>query len=235
MTDLERPPHDPLAGGSASASASRPSPRLVPALVVAWLAALLGGCDQPAAGAAASGPENYELCAQCHGADGRGNRAANAPSIAGLPPWYVSAQLQKYRAGHRGTHPDDVGGLQMRPIARALATEADVEAIAQHVAKLPTGPLPATLSGADPARGESLYATCLACHGARAEGNEALKAPPLRGQADWYVATQLIHFRRGLRGTHAEDVSGAMMRPMAAALPDDQATRDLAVFLASRP
>lgn len=208
---------------------------LVARAAAGMLAALGGGCDRPPAGATASGAENYELCTQCHGPDGRGNRAANAPSIAGLPAWYVTAQLQKYRAGHRGTHPDDVGGLQMRPIARALASEADVEAISQHVARLPTGSAPTTLAGADAARGETLYGACVACHGAGGEGNEALKAPPLRGQADWYLATQLMHFRRGMRGTHAEDVSGAMMRPMAGALPDDQATRDLAVFLAARP
>ena len=35
-------------------------------------------------------------CAQCHGADGRGNESISAPAIAGLPDWYIERQLNYF-------------------------------------------------------------------------------------------------------------------------------------------
>ena len=52
--------------------------------------------------------ELFELCVQCHGSVGQGSQLALAPAIAGLSEWYVKAQLEKFKAGHRGLHPDDL-------------------------------------------------------------------------------------------------------------------------------
>ena len=38
----------------------------------------------------------------------------------------------------------------------------------------------------DPAKGKALYATCASCHGANGEGNQALNAPAIAGQKEWY-------------------------------------------------
>ena len=46
-----------------------------------------------------------------------------------------------------------------------------------------------------PAAGQALYAVCTACHGAQAEGNPALNAPKLSGQAAWYLKRQLQQFQ----------------------------------------
>lgn len=43
--------------------------------------------------------------------------------------------------------------------------------------------------------GTQLYRRCIACHGARAEGREAMKAPRLAGQHAWYLEQQLKLFR----------------------------------------
>ena len=43
----------------------------------------------------------------------------------------------------------------------------------------------------DAAAGKPLFAVCTACHGSQAEGNPALNAPKLSGQADWYLRRQL--------------------------------------------
>ena len=52
-----------------------------------------------------------------------GNPALNSPRLAGMTDWYMVTQLQKFRDGLRGHHPDDIYGLQMLPFATALPDE----------------------------------------------------------------------------------------------------------------
>lgn len=85
------------------------------------------------------------------------------------------------------------------------------------------------------ATGPQLYATCAACHGARAEGNPALNAPALAGQQADYLQRQLQNFRAGLRGTHKDDLPGAQMRAAASVLRDDAAVAAVARHLAGLP
>lgn len=200
-------------------------------LAAAALASLLGlsGAD---AQDRARGQQVYQLCAACHGPAGEGNRLYHAPAIAGMQQWYVEAQLTKFQKGLRGFRPDDVEGLQMRPMARALVRETDVKAVAAFVATMKPARPAATLTG-DPERGKAAYATCLACHGDRAQGQQPLNAPSLAHQADWYLVSQIKKFRTGLRGTHPGDVTGAQMRPMAMTLPDDQAIVDVVAYIRS--
>jgi len=177
------------------------------------------------------GREIFALCTQCHLADGAGSRLALAPAIAGLPEWYVVAQLQKFRAGHRGQHFDDIAGMRMRPMSLALANDADVAAVAAYVATLaPIAPSP-VLEGGDAARGQTLYAPCAACHAPDGSGNQAVFGPPLKHASDWYMLTQLANFRAGVRGTKAGDTSGALMRPMSMTLADEQAMRDVIAYI----
>lgn len=190
----------------------------------------------PLAGAEAADPGRgralYELCATCHGAAGEGDAGRGAPPLAGLEPWYVEAQLRKFRDGWRGYHADDRRGLQMRPMAATLADEHDLRSVVAYVATLPRRPQAPTLGG-DAERGRAAYAPCVACHGQAGEGNATLKAPALAGHADWYTALQIANFQRGVRGAHPEDVTGAQMRAMAATVVGDQAIADVAVFLAT--
>jgi cytochrome c oxidase subunit 2 len=177
------------------------------------------------------GGQVYKLCAACHGENGQGNRELNAPAIAGIPSWYIESQLRKFKGGLRGYHADDVAALQMRPMARAVTTDDDLAAVAAYSAAMtPARPAP-TVEG-DPARGKVLYAPCFACHGgADGKGNKLLKSPSLIHQHDWYIVSQLKKFRDGLRGTHKDDATGAQMRAMLAALPDEQALNDVAAYI----
>ena len=43
-----------------------------------------------------------DQCMACHLQTGLGIEAMNAPSIAGLPRWYVTDQLRKFRSDQRG-------------------------------------------------------------------------------------------------------------------------------------
>jgi len=85
----------------------------------------------------------------------------------------------------------------------------------------------------DPVKGQTLYATCGACHGANGEGMQALNAPSLAGQEEWYVIRQLQNFKNGIRGTNPKDIFGMQMAPMAMTLPTEQAIEDVAAYISS--
>ena len=83
--------------------------------------------------------------------------------------------------------------------------------------------------------GKPLYAVCGSCHGPQGEGNPALHAPKLSGQEDWYLKRQLKYYKQGARGTHAKDVFGKMMAPMAATLADDAAIANVVAYIKTLP
>ena len=81
------------------------------------------------------------------------------------------------------------------------------------------------------AQGKQLYQTCVACHGARGEGNATLRAPALAARSDWYLVTQLRNFKLKLRGADERDTLGAQMLAISATLPDDKAINDVVAYI----
>ena len=203
------------------------------ALLAAPLLALtLWGCGGHARAGIARGADLYDTCRPCHGDAGAGSELLGAPSIAGLPLWYLEAQLTKFRAGIRGAHPSDMEGHRMRPMARSLNIEGDVSSVAQYVASLPPRPAPQTLTGGDAAAGAARYTTvCVVCHGPDAMGLEAMGAPTLVNQADWYMVRQLDKFKSGVRGADPRDVQGAQMAAMSSTLENHQAMLDVIAYI----
>jgi cytochrome c oxidase subunit 2 len=201
-------------------------------LLGAVAASLLGGCGQRPAPGLARGRQVYETCVPCHGANGAGNRALGAPEIAGLPKWYLVAELGKFQHGIRGADPRDREGARMRPMARTLNQSGDVESVAEYVATLPPLQPGNALAVGDTALGGAHYrAICVTCHGPAAMGNEALGAPPLMHQRDWYMLVQLGKFKTGVRGAHPEDVTGAQMAAMSQTLPDSAAMMNVIAYI----
>lgn len=177
-------------------------------------------CNQAPTPGLARGEALFDTCVPCHGAQGQGTQTLGAPAIAGLPQWYVQAQLEKFQAGHRGGDAFDTTGIRMKTMSWSLDLEGDLESVAEYVSSMaPTNPAP-TLEGGDPQAGQANYAVCAACHGADGRGNEGVHAPPLVGQSDWYLVAQLHKFKAGWRGGNAEDTWGATMRPNALMLDD---------------
>jgi len=178
------------------------------------------------------GEAKYKVCAACHGENGEGRKIANAPKISGQHSWYIARQLNNFKNGVRGTHFNDITGMQMRPIAMTLGTDQDIDDVVAYVGSLNGRGKHSGVKG-DLKKGKSAYSVCVTCHGANGQGIEALNAPKIAGLPDWYVERQLNNFKSGIRGVHAKDIFGQQMRPMAMALLNDEAVRDMTVFVAS--
>jgi cytochrome c oxidase subunit 2 len=181
-------------------------------------------------GNAQVGAAQYAVCAACHGQQGEGLQALNAPKIAGQEAWYIRRQLQNYKAGLRGAHEDDVFGRQMAPMAATLANDAAIENVIAHIQTFPDNPSPATVEG-NVARGEKIYAVCTYCHGADAQGVRAINAPRMAGMTDWYLARQLQNFKAGIRGGHRDDFYGMQMGFMGRNLQTDDQINDVIAYI----
>jgi cytochrome c oxidase subunit 2 len=186
-----------------------------------------------AAGDPAKGRAAYAVCAACHGANGMGNKALNAPRIAGQEPWYLERQLKNYKGGIRGADPKDTYGMQMRPMALTLPTDQAISNMVAYLSSMPRSAPAASSVKGDVAAGKTAYMICQACHGPTGGGNKALNAPRLTGLQDWYIVRQLKNFKSGARGTKAGDTYGMQMRPMALTLTSDAAINNVAAYIAT--
>lgn len=181
-------------------------------------------------GDAALGQPSYAYCSACHGRDGQGILSLDAPAIAGMDVEYTARQLRYYRDGVRGTHPEDAVGANMRPVMAVIPDDESILNVSAYIASMPPQPAEETIFG-DVARGERIYGSCAACHGANGEGIWAVNAPSLAGQNDWYLAAQLRNFRDGVRGAHPGDLYGDQMMLMADILPTDDHIDDVVAYL----
>lgn len=87
----------------------------------------------------------------------------------------------------------------------------------------------------DAAVGQAQYAVCISCHGAQGEGVEALMAPKLAGQEDWYIRNQLRLYKSGARGQHKDDIYGQQMAAMTGTLVDDAAINNVIAYINTLP
>lgn len=178
-----------------------------------------------------AGAENkFDYCLLCHGDNANGNYGIRAPKLSGMEPWYLARQLENFAAGIRGTPAEDASGHEMMPVGLRVKQEAVLAAAVAWIGTLQSKKPILTVSG-DVAHGRQLYQTCVACHGARGQGNAELQAPALASRSDWYLITQLRNFKGGLRGVDERDTLGAQMRAISASLPDDQAITDVVAFI----
>ena len=186
-----------------------------------------------AAGDPAKGKAAYAVCAACHGANGMGNKALNAPRIAGQEPWYLERQLKNFKGGIRGADPKDTYGMQMRPMALTLANDQAVSDMAAFLSSMPVSKSSESTVKGDATAGKASYMICQTCHGPKGGGNRALNSPKLTGLQDWYIVRQLKNFKAGIRGTKSGDLFGMQMRPMAMTLANDEAINNVAAYIAT--
>ncbi|HKE97147.1 MAG TPA: c-type cytochrome [Povalibacter sp.] len=75
----------------------------------------------------------YATCSSCHGVQGQGVWSTNAPRLANMSDWYLQRQMNNFREGIRGRHPQDFPGAQMASIARSLADEQSISDVLDYV------------------------------------------------------------------------------------------------------
>ena len=173
-------------------------------------------------------------CLSCHGAQGVGQEALQAPALTSLDSVYIARQLRHFRDGARGAHPEDTQGSIMAASSAELS-DASIADLASYIDALPNVLPVATIKG-DIAQGKDYHLNlCSACHGSNALGNVALEAPALAGLNDWYVLSQYEKFRGGLRGAHPEDRWGVQMVRLAPAITDTDILESIAAYLATLP
>ena len=180
----------------------------------------------------AAGEEKlYAPCVACHGNKGQGNASLNAPALAGQDAAYLERQLRNFRSGIRGTRKSDTFGAQMRATAATLPDEASLAKVAAWIAALPKTQVEKPVTG-NLHNGNNLYqGKCSACHGVRAEGNPALKAPRLVGLDAAYLKRQFAHFRDAVRGTDKKDIPGRQMAMMSKTIPTERDLDDVIAFI----
>lgn len=175
------------------------------------------------------------VCVQCHGAAGEGKVEVQAPSIAGLPAWYVLRQLESFRSGLRGGAEHGAAGVLMAAAAKALPAD-QLQPLAMHVEKLalhPARPTEATL-GADLASGKLLFEErCMECHRYNASGEIVFGSPPLIGLQDWYLLAQLSHYKAGRRGVMPNDPNGAKMLFSSQFVESEQDAKNVVAYIMS--
>jgi len=122
-------------------------------------------------------------------------------SIARRRRWYAAAKKRRR-----------LQALNVR-VAAARAQQAQLAAAMKKAAQAAAL---AVLPG-DPVKAEMTYMPCATCHGMQAEGKRVFNAPGLAGQELWYVRSQHLKFKEGVRGQHPHDIYG-MHLAMAASL-----------------
>ena len=102
--------------------------------VSAWSASSTADANETTVnGDVAHGQTLYQTCAACHGAAGEGNEALGAPALQGRSDWYLVNQLNLYKSGYRGSHPEDAAGAQMRLMIGSLESAADIESVVAYI------------------------------------------------------------------------------------------------------
>lgn len=173
--------------------------------------------------------QDAQYCLVCHGSNAQGNEAISAPNLAILPDWYLSTQLQAFQSGWRGHQTTDAYSKEMMAVAKSMSAE-DVKRAIGFITGFQASKAVETVVG-DVSHGKELFQTCAACHGAEAQGNQPMGAPPLAGQYSWYLLRQLQAYRSGQRGADEKDARGAVMKQIAATLQQEQDLTDLVAYI----
>lgn len=229
--------------------------------VIAYITSLPAADPAPTGhGDAQAGAQEFQVCSACHGLDGSGNQALNAPSLLHLPDWYIAASVRKFRDRVRGATPGDIAGATMFPMVMSI-TDESVENVAAYIQTLggsggTPAPTPTTTTTAQPPleidptllpegvteamvqEGQSVFAgggICYTCH--MAEGAGGPLAPNLSDDVwlnvDGSYASIVELINTGV--AQPREHPGAMLPRAGMPLTDDQVAAVAAyVYMLSR-
>lgn len=180
-----------------------------------------------------SGTELYQqVCAHCHGKKGEGHEALKGPSIAGLPKWYGTLQINNFRKGYRGLKRSDSTGRLMREIALSLDRDSFNRILSYVESLSPVANAPTVKGNVE--KGKKLFKeNCMDCHRYNASGELSFKSAPLVYFQDWYLKEQLQKFDSGLRAYHPRDEVGKKMQTVFRQLHENVNIDDVLAYLHS--
>ncbi len=162
-----------------------------------------------AAGTAGAGAGEYaerfrNLCAACHGPNGRSDMPG-VPVLAGQPSLYTITQLFLFREGRRNNE-------AMISLAKAMK-DADLRGFSDFIGTLPPVPAPTPAAPPDAARmrtGKALAQQhkCTLCHGDDLAGGQ--QVPRIGGQKEDYARLTLHGFKSGDRPGYTRAMTEAL-------------------------
>jgi cytochrome c553 len=82
------------------------------------------------------GQQLYVTCQACHGPAAEGVEAVGGPALKLTNDWYLLTQLANYKAGVRGTKPEDAAGMRMRPLSLVLPDEQAMKDVIAYIMTL---------------------------------------------------------------------------------------------------
>ena len=144
------------------------------------------------------------VCAACHGADGRSDMVGT-PALAGQYSLYTITQLFLFREGRRTNE-------AMVALAKPM-TDADLRGFSDFIGTLAPIPAPAPAVPPDAARmskGQvlALQYKCVFCHGAALDGGQGV--PRIGGQKEEYLRATLHGFKSGDRPGYTRAMTEAL-------------------------
>lgn len=154
-----------------------------------------------------------------------------APSLAGMPEWYLNEQMSMFIDGRRKATPEGGFGDEMVRLLKDT-DPAELRRFAKHYSSLTPIKIKSELGG-DPWNGQVIYqgrGACINCHLQTGKGDGVSGAPPITIIPEWYFLRQMRAFREGDRGGHSEDELIQCM-VVAASRLDEKECRDVAAYL----
>ena len=156
-------------------------------------------------------PEKLQLCASCHGVDGR-SAVPGTPHLAGLQTSYFVRQMEDFRKGRRKS-----------PVMQAVMTgldDKDFALLATHFREQK----PPEPGKGDPAmlrKGKDIFMegivasavpACSGCH--KEDGTGTNRYPRLAGQQPQYLVEQMLNYKSGARDNDDRGLMRAVAQRM---------------------
>ena len=193
-----------LLGSAAALPAVAQTKKAVAGASAASAARPVGAAAASASGSALYAERFRNICAACHGVDGR-SEMAGTPVLAGQYSLYTITQLFLFREGRRTNG-------SMVALAKPM-TDADLRGFSDFIGTLAPIAAPAPATPPDVGRmskGQALALQykCVFCHGAVLDGGQGV--PRIGGQKEEYVRSTLLGFKSGDRPGYTRAMTEAL-------------------------
>ena len=142
---------------------------------------IVAGCKQPAEVVEPRGTGRpnrtsealVKECTVCHGT----KESQRGPILNGMETWYLTDQLEKFRAGIRGKRASNRSEYLMGVGVQKIQSDFELAYLADWFAGQDPVPAIRTVKG-DLVKGKKFYdQRCASCHGANGEGNRLVRGP----------------------------------------------------------